>query len=127
MSQLLARATVLVVEDETLIRMMVVESLEDSGLIVIEAVDADEALVLLAQHPEIALMFTDINMPGRIDGFGLATRAIDARPDLRLVMSSGREHFSEKALPDHGKFLPKPYRAGEVVALVHRELECRAG
>lgn len=117
----------MVVDDEPLIRMVASDSLEASGLTVIEAGDADEALALLRRHPEIGLLFTDINMPGEMDGFGLAARAINAHPDLRLVMASGREYFAEAALPDHGKFLAKPYSAGELVALVHRELDARTG
>jgi CheY-like chemotaxis protein len=125
MSQLISRSTILVVDDEVLIRMMVADSLEESGLSVIEAGDADEALALLGQHPEIGLLFTDVNMPGEMDGFGLAARAINARPDLRLVMSSGREYFTDASLPDHGKFIAKPYKTAELVALVHRELGAR--
>lgn len=105
--------------------MMVLDSLEDSGLSVLEAQDAEEALGLLARHPEIGLLFTDVNMPGEMDGFGLAARAVNARPDLRLIMSSGREYFSNASLPDHGKFIAKPYNPGDLVELVHQELRAR--
>lgn len=61
-------ATVIVVEDETLVRMNIAMSLEDEGYIVLEAANADDAIGLLEQHPEIRLMFTDIDMPGSMDG-----------------------------------------------------------
>jgi CheY-like chemotaxis protein len=126
MSQPDATGTILIVEDEALIRMMLVDTFEDSGLTVLEAEDAQEALAVLAEHPEIELLFTDVNMPGDMDGFGLAAHAAATRPDLRLVMSSGREQFSTDSLPDYGKFIAKPYSTAELVKLVHHELSARA-
>ena len=122
MTQHSGQATVLVVEDQPTVRLVASEALRDSGLNVFEASDADEALFILGLHPEVDLLFTDLNMPGGMDGCGLAVRAFNNRPDLRLVMTSGRERLSDRSLPDHGKFLPKPYNAHQLVALVHREL-----
>lgn len=115
--------TILFVEDEPLIRMIATDSLEASGLVVIEAANAAEALVILAGHPEIVLIVTDINMPGEIDGIGLACRAAKEYPAIRLVLSSGRRHHGTHELPVRGKFLPKPYLPTELVALVRGELD----
>jgi len=122
MIQAIAPQTVLVVENEAIIRMMATDALEDSGLTVLEAADACDALLLLSQHPEIDLLFTDINMPGTIDGLDLAVRALRDRPELRLIMSSGRNCFPGRAMPDDGKFLEKPYDMNTLVDLVHDEL-----
>jgi YesN/AraC family two-component response regulator len=63
---------------------------------------------MLAQHPEIAVLFTDITMPAEMDGLGLATRVFQLRPDAELIVTSGRERLLDAALPAHGTFLPKP-------------------
>jgi two-component system, response regulator PdtaR len=114
--------TILVVEDEPVIRMMAAGALTENGFQVFEATDAAEALFVLSMHPRIDLLFTDVNMPGRMDGLGLAVRAIEGKPDLRLIVTSGRERFSDSSLPDHGKFLMKPYDGTQLVELVRREL-----
>jgi CheY-like chemotaxis protein len=90
----------LIVEDEPIIRLVAAESLADEGLVTYEAADAVEALITLARHPEIAVLFTDINMPGDIDGLALASRAYQIRPDIEIIVTSGRERLRSASLPD---------------------------
>ncbi|ACA18563.1 response regulator receiver protein [Methylobacterium sp. 4-46] len=100
---------VLVVEDEGLVRMMATEMLEEAGFVVLEASDADEAMAILAQRDDIGALFTDVDMPGSMDGFALAQRVAEMRPHVRLVITSGRIRPSNEDVPDSGQFVPKPY------------------
>ena len=99
----------LLVEDDPLVRMTLVEGLVESGFDVVEAEDAETALGLLARRPEIAVLLTDINLPGA-DGFALARAARVLRPDLPVVYASGRFRHAEpgRGLPD-APFLAKPF------------------
>jgi two-component system, response regulator PdtaR len=114
--------SVLVVEDEPIVRMVAAEALQESGFLVFEATDAAEALFVLSMHPRIDLLFTDVNMPGGMDGLGLAVRAVQGIPTIRIIVTSGRERFADWSLPDHGKFLAKPYEADQLITLVRQEL-----
>lgn len=119
------KATVLLVEDELFISMLTQDVLESAGLTVIVAYDGLEALELLRAHPEIDLLFTDINLPS-LDGRLLARRAIVERPELQLILTSGRHRLCAEEIPDDGKFLPKPYSPSELVDLVRSELDQRS-
>jgi CheY-like chemotaxis protein len=122
MDQLSRLEAVLVVEDEPLVRMVAVDALEDIGLQHYEAADAEEALGLLEEHSDIALVFTDINMPGPMDGLTLVERIHKLWPRIALIVTSGRERLQDRQLPDHGSFLAKPYRANQLLDLVHKKL-----
>ena len=103
-----ASRTILVVEDETLIRLLAADSLEESGYRVLEAADATEALRILEEHDEVDVLFTDVNMPGPLDGLDLAGMMHDRRPDLaRLPLSS--------------IYLAKPYRPHQLAAAVEKQ------
>lgn len=113
-------SVVLVVEDDDLVRGYAVEMLEDAGLTAVEASDADEAWDILERRSDIGVLFTDIDMPGSMCGRTLAARVHASWPDIRLVLTSGRHRLSDAEIPDHGLFVPKPYRTGDVVeAIVH--------
>ena len=101
--------TVLVVEDEGLVRLDAAESLRDAGYEVLEATDAAEALAIVLARDDIAVLFTDINMPGSMDGLELARRVHDFRPLVRLVLTSGAIKPTRAEIPDHGAFISKPY------------------
>jgi two-component system, response regulator PdtaR len=118
----LQRPAVLIVEDEPFIRLAAVDVLAETGLPLFEAGDADEALTVLAAHPEIGLVFTDINMPGQIDGLRLAERVHEVRPNIRFVVTSGKYRLCDDQIPDDGVFLPKPYRAEQLLAAVLTQL-----
>jgi two-component system, response regulator PdtaR len=110
---------ILIVEDEPFIRMAAADIVADLGVTPYEAADAGEALAILGAHPEIGLLFTDVNMPG-MDGVTLARRARELRPDVKLLVTSGRGAVAEGELPEDGTFLPKPYGSRQ---LTHA-LEC---
>lgn len=109
---------VLVVDDEPLIRMNAADMLMDAGWTAIEAADAAEALALLEAHPEVTVLFTDINMPGDMDGLDLARRVHDLRPDVHLIVTSGKMSPRRDELPGSGEFLGKPYRERQFLDLV---------
>lgn len=115
-------ASILVVEDETFVRMAAVDVLSDTGATLYEAGDADEALTLIEAHPEIDLIFTDISMPGEMDGMALARRVHHLRPAMAIVVTSGKHRLLDSELPDDGIFLAKPYRAEQLVRAVERQL-----
>jgi CheY-like chemotaxis protein len=109
-------STILVVEDEILIRMTLAALLRDEGFTVIEACDADEALVALATAP-IGLLLTDVRMGGSMDGLALAAHVRSTLPALKIVMVSGHLAPHEtQGVAD--AFVPKPYLAENVVARV---------
>jgi CheY-like chemotaxis protein len=109
---------VLVVDDEPLIRMNTADFLEDSGFKAIEAENAEDAMAQLDAHPEINVLFTDINMPGAFDGLDLARKVYASRPDIQLLITSGKMRPSEEEIPDHGKFFSKPYSGRAVAQLI---------
>jgi CheY-like chemotaxis protein len=105
---------VLVVDDEVLIRMTVVDALEDAGFVVIEAGTADEALEIIEQQA-IHLLFTDIQMPGQRSGVDLAHEVATRFPDAGIIVASGRIRSDEINLPASAEFLSKPYDLDVVV------------
>lgn len=118
-----ATPTILVVEDEALIRMNAAEMIQDAGWTALEAENSDEALQVLADHPEVDLLFTDINMPGKIDGLELASRVHETYPHVELVATSGKHIvIDDSMLPDDGTFLRKPYSLDDVTELIERKL-----
>lgn len=113
---------VVIAEDEPLIRMMAVDVLTDEGFEVIEATHADEALAILeAQAANIHMLFTDVHMPGSIDGLELAHHARTHWPWIALLVASGRAKPQADEMPARSRFLSKPYHPSHVVAHV-REL-----
>ena len=115
------RPVVLIVEDEFLLRMDAVDMIAAAGFEVVEAANADEAIEILESRLDITVVFTDIQMPGPMDGLKLA-RAVRGRwPPIKIVATSGHVDVSETDLPDGGRFLSKPYSSNEV-ADVLREL-----
>ena len=112
---------ILIVEDEPFIRMAAADIVSDIGVTAFEAADAGEALAILGDHPEIRLLFTDVNMPG-MDGVALARRARELRPDVQVIVTSGRRAIPLEQLPENGTFLPKPYGSRQLSSAVERTL-----
>jgi CheY-like chemotaxis protein len=114
---------ILVVEDETLLRMLAGDILtEDAGYRVIEAVNADEALILLESRHDVRLVFTDVNMPGALNGFALA-RIVDMRfPGIKVIVTSGLARPGVGDLPKGKQFLPKPYAPSALITMVQEML-----
>ena len=112
------RPVILVVEDEFLLRMDAAEMVAAAGFAVVEAANADEAIEILETRSDIAVVFTDIQMPGTMDGLRLA-RAVRGRwPPIKIVATSGHLTVAETDLPEGGRFLPKPYRAVDVTCVL---------
>jgi CheY-like chemotaxis protein len=115
------KPVVLVVEDDFLLRMDAADIIRDAGFDVIEASNADEAIIILESRGDIAVVFTDVQMPGTMDGLKLA-RAVRGRwPPIKIVTTSGQCVVEASDLPEGGRFLPKPYSAVQVSGLL-REL-----
>jgi CheY-like chemotaxis protein len=96
---------VLIVEDEPLLRMLAVEVVQEAGFIAIEARDADEAVVLLESRTDITLLFTDINMPGSMDGLKLAHAVRDRWPPIKIWVVSGKQRLQPCELPSNSRFV----------------------
>lgn len=113
-----AAPVVLVVEDEVLVRMLACDILRDAGYDALEAVDAREALLLLDARPDVALLFTDVDMPGEINGLGLARLVSMRWPNLPIIATSGAAIVDPVDLPANGVFLQKPYSPSSLIERV---------
>lgn len=107
---------VLVVEDEMLLRMRAVDIVEDAGFHPVEAVDADEALAILESRSDISLLFTDIQMPGSMDGLKLAHAVHDRWPSIKIILVSGQVNPSEAERPADSRFFGKPLGVEQMIA-----------
>jgi two-component system, response regulator PdtaR len=114
------RPVVLIVEDETLLRLHVSEAIEDAGFDVVEAKNADDAISILEQRSDIFLIFTDVNMPGSMDGLKLAHFVKGRWPPIKIIATSGHAKVTADDLPAGGHFIPKPYRAAEIADAIHQ-------
>ncbi|MDB5617189.1 response regulator [Tardiphaga sp.] len=112
------RTVVLVVEDDTLLRMHAAEMIEEAGFEVIEARNADEAIVVLEGRIDIAIVFTDIDMPGSMNGLKLAHAVANRWPPIRIVATSGHFQMRDGDLPAGGRFIAKPYRSQQILAML---------
>jgi CheY-like chemotaxis protein len=106
---------ILVVEDEPLVRLAAVGMLEDAGFRMIEAADGEEALELLTADCDIQLLFTDVTMPGAIDGLALARHVRDRWPHIAIMVVSAKQVPQSRDLPTGSRFEQKPYSPETVV------------
>jgi CheY-like chemotaxis protein len=111
-----APAVVLVVEDEMLLRMRAVDMVEDAGFTSVEAVNADEAVAILESRSDIALLLTDIQMPGSMDGLKLAHAVHERWPPIRIILVSGQLRLASIDIPADSRFFGKPLEAKEMIA-----------
>lgn len=109
---------VLVVEDEPLVRIDIADYLSDHGFDVIEAANADEAIALLETVPRIRLLFTDVDMPGSMDGLKLAAAVAKRWPPVRIIVTSGHRIVDIADIPDGSVFFSKPYRQDAITASI---------
>ena len=115
------RPVVLIVEDDFLLRMDAADMIKAAGFEVIEAGNADQAIEVLEARPDITVVFTDIQMPGSMDGLKLA-RAVRGRwPPIKIIATSGQFDVGTEDLPEGGRFLPKPYSPTQITGVL-REL-----
>jgi DNA-binding NtrC family response regulator len=113
------RSLIFVVEDQALLRMEAVFLLEEAGFRTIDAGNADAALeVMRARWREVRVLFTDVQMPGEIDGVDLAEEVHRCWPHVLLLVTSGGVELRNEDLPDDGRFMPKPYKASTLISQV---------
>lgn len=117
------RHVVLVVEDESLICMNAIAMVEEAGFEAIAASDADEAIRILESRNDIRAVFTEVHMPGSMDGIMLARVVHNRWPPVALIVTSGQANVPESDLPIGGRFLPKPYAPGRIETAL-RQLIC---
>jgi CheY-like chemotaxis protein len=116
-------ARILVVEDESLIRMNVVCLLEDEGFAVLEAQHGAEAVSVLAKNPDVILLVTDVRMPGRPDGLGLVRHASQIYPHIRSIVVSGDTSEADALSAGAVRFISKPYLPTTIVSAVRDALK----
>lgn len=124
---MLQRPVILLVEDEMFIRMNVADTLERAGFNVIEAADAQTAQDILRCRDDIQILFTDIQMPGPMDGLDLAYLVRERWPHIFVIVSSGHFRLCDRELPEKAVFISKPYGEQVPVRTVQNLLEERAG
>jgi CheY-like chemotaxis protein len=118
-----SRPAVLVVDDEVLVRMMIAQELRIAGFLVVETANPGEALEVLANRDDIAVVLTDVRMRGHVDGIAFARRLRSQSRDLKIVLTSG--HLAAADAIEHDGFFPKPCNVPRLIehmrALVVRE------
>jgi CheY-like chemotaxis protein len=112
------KQVVLIVEDETLVRTVAVDMIEEAGFEVIEAANADEAILVLEARNDITVVFTDIDMPGSMNGLKLAEAVRGRWPPIKIIATSGHYVIRDGELPQGGRFIPKPYTLPQVAKLL---------
>ena len=113
--QVAAITNVLVVEDEMVLRMRAVDIVEDAGFTAVEAVSADEALSILESRSDISLLFSDIQMPGTMDGLKLAHAVHDRWPGIKIILVSGQVKLSDADKPADSRFFGKPLEVKRMI------------
>src|SRR6187551_1787687 len=108
--------TVLVVEDEMVLRMRAVDIVEDAGFNSLEAVNADQALSILEERSDISLLFTDIQMPGSMDGLKLAHAVRTRWPMIKIILVSGQVRPTTEERPADSRFFGKPLVVSKMVS-----------
>ncbi len=114
----MSKPTVLVVEDEALLLFIIADELRDAGFTVIEASNADQAIRQLEAHPEIGILFTDVNMPGSMDGLRLSMAVRDRWPPVKIILTSGKQRPGDDVIPEGGVFVAKPYDAMQITQTI---------
>lgn len=122
-ARLLDAGRILVVEDDCLLREMIVDMLTDEGFVTSEACCADEALRLLRGRSDFAAMVTDVDMPGELNGIALAKQVNERWPQIGVVVTSGAHRGGALGVRRSVFFLPKPFRADRLIAAVHFVME----
>ena len=115
-----ARPVILVVEDDVLLRMHAAEMIAEAGFEVLEAPNADEAIKVLEARSDVAIVFTDIDMPGSMNGLKLAHAVANRWPPIRIVATSGHFQMRDGDLPAGGLFLAKPYLSHQILSTLQK-------
>jgi DNA-binding NtrC family response regulator len=115
-----AKVVVLIVEDEPLVRMFAADTAADAGYEVLEAGNADEAVRILERRLDVRVVFTDIDMPGSMDGLKLAAAIRGRWPPIEIILTSGHRSVPAGQMPERSVFIPKPYHPDRVVSELRR-------
>ena len=118
--------TILVVEDEALLRFSIADALEDAGYAVLEASTVLEAVGKLGQYEEIDVVLTDVDMPGALNGMDLARMVAECAPHIGIIVSSARRACDLADLPPAAHCLPKPFTPVGLLSLVGRVSSAKA-
>src|SRR5271154_2888067 len=110
------RMVILVIEDEPLIRTLVSEYIAEAGFETLQAANADVAIEILESRDDIRAIFTDINMPGSMDGLKLARAVRDRWPPIKIVVVSGQVKFTQNDLPEGSRFFGKPFETDKMIS-----------
>jgi len=121
------KAVILVVEDSVLIRMSAVDLVESAGYEALQANDADEAIRIMESRSDIDLVFTDVEMPGTMDGIKLAHYIRNRWPPVRLIVASGKAILEESGLLEGSRFFAKPYDDHAITDAMARMLASEDG
>lgn len=114
------RPIILVVEDEPLQRLMAVDLVEEAGFDVVDVAGAAEAVRVLESRPDIRVVFTDIDMPGALNGMQFAATIRDRWPPIELIIVSGKRKPRADEIPARGVFFAKPYKKDEITAVMRQ-------
>jgi CheY-like chemotaxis protein len=118
-----AKIVVLIVEDEPIIRMFAAETVAEAGFEALEAGNADEAVRILESRRDVRVVFTDIEMPGAMDGLKLAAAVRGRWPPIEIILTSGRRNPHRNEMPERSVFIPKPYESHRVAETLLRFTE----
>ncbi len=113
---------VLVVDDEALVRLATKSVLEDAGMTVVEASNSADAIAILENSHTIDVLFTDIRMPGELDGLALAKFTKDRWPSVKVLVTSGDRETAQSELPMGVRFFAKPYESRQLMATIRGEV-----
>ena len=119
-TSIIERPVVLVVEDEPLLRLFATDMIEDAGFAVIDVGSASEAIAVLERRPDVRIVFTDVDMPGGIDGIRLAACVRDRWPPIKIIITSGKPWPTGVMLPTDAIFFSKPYGQDRVISTIQR-------
>jgi len=111
---------VLVVKDDALVRMDAVDLCEEAGFTAYEAKNAEQAIRMLERHAEIRVLFTDVEMPGTLDGLKLARAVHDRWPPVTITVTSGRVRVTKDEMPENGLFFAKPYPPDGIIKTLNQ-------
>ena len=117
---IIERPVVLVVEDEPLLRLFATDMIEDAGFAVIDVGSASAAIAVLERRPDIRIVFTDIDMPGGLDGIALAACIRDRWPPIKIIITSEKPWPTGVTLPTDAIFFSKPYRQDRVISTIQQ-------
>ncbi|RYG95442.1 MAG: response regulator [Alphaproteobacteria bacterium] len=123
MRRSMAPITVLIVEDEPIIRMTIADDLIDAGFDVCEAANASDALTVLSERHDIRAIFTDIDLPGELNGIEFAHVVRGRWPPIEIIITSGHKRVGPADIPSRSCFFPKPYAHADIVSAIKRMVE----